>query len=75
MIKKYEVESIIKDALEELNGMLSKPKYENDERTVYQAHVEEDENGDMIFSFKEDIMGEDVDRYRIKIEYIFKGYK
>ena len=70
MIKKYEVETIIKNALEELDGMLSKPNYEDGKCTVFESLVKEDENGDLIFSFKEDFLSEDIDRYRIKIEYM-----
>ena len=70
MIKKYEVESIIKVALEELDGLLSKPKYEDGMQTVYEATVEEDGYGNLIFSFKEDCLSDDVDKYRIKIEYM-----
>lgn len=70
MLKKYEVEEIIKDALMELDGMLSPPDYEDGKSTVYGVSIEDDENGDMIFSFKEDYAGEDIDKYRIKIERI-----
>lgn len=70
MIKKYEVETIIRNALEELDGMLSKPDYEDGKCTVYEASVAEDEKGDLIFSFKEDFLSDDIDRYRIKIEYM-----
>lgn len=69
MIKKYEVETIIKDALMDLDGMLSEPDYEDGKCTVYEASVVRDENGDLIFSFKEDCFSNDVDNYRIKVEY------
>lgn len=70
MLKKYEVEEIIKDALMELDGRLSPPYYEDGKSTVYEAFIYNDENGDMIFSFKEDYTGKDIDKYRIKIERI-----
>ena len=70
MIKKHEVERIIMDALEELNGQLSEPKYEEGSCTIFEASVEKDENGDLIFSFKEDCLSKTIDKYRIKIEYI-----
>ena len=73
MIKKYEVENIIKNALLELDGMFSEPVYRNNEdvptQTVYEATVEEDSNGDLIFTFKEDCLSKSYDRYKIKIEY------
>lgn len=68
MIKKYEVETIIKNALEDLDGLLSKPDQDG-KCTLYEASVKEDENGDLIFLFKEDCFANDVDEYKIKIEY------
>ena len=70
MLKKYEVETIIKNALTELDGMLSPPNYEDGKSTVYEASVEENENGELIFTFKEDFLSNDVDKYKIKIEYM-----
>lgn len=69
MIKKYEVETIIKNALEDLDGLLSKPD-ENGKCTVYESSVMEDENGNLIFTFKEDCFSKDTDKYIIKIEYM-----
>lgn len=69
MIKKYEVEAIIRNALEELDGMLSPPNYNNGKSTVYESVVTEDENGDLIFIFKEDCFSDDTDKYRIKVTY------
>ena len=40
MIKQYEVEEIITRALEELNGVFSKPD-ENGNRSLYEATVED----------------------------------
>ena len=68
MIKKYEVETIIKNALEDLDGLLSKPDQDG-KCTLYEASVTEDKNGDLIFTFKEDYFSSDVDNYRIKVEY------
>lgn len=70
MMKKYEVEEIIKNALEELNGKIVDSKLGDGTSTVFEASVEEDENGDLIFLFKEDMFSEYTDRYRIKIEYM-----
>lgn len=73
MIKKYEVKHIIKSALENLDGIISKPTYFDNEKvptyTIHEAKVEEDINGDLIFIFKEDYTSEECDKYRIKIEY------
>ena len=75
MIKKCDVEEIIKATLEELDGKLfkytHKDKYQKEPiQTLYEAKVEEDENGDLIFSLKEDCLSEQTDKYRIKIEMI-----
>ena len=75
MIKKYEVENIIKDALEELDGKMSKPRYDGNLCTIYESSVSEDENGDLIFSFKEDILDKEIDKYRIKIEYMSNDHQ
>lgn len=69
MIKKYEVKEIIKYALEQLDGRLSKPNYEDNKCTAFEASVEEDKNGDLIFAFKEDCFSDDIDRYRIRVTY------
>lgn len=71
MLKKYEVETIIEDALMELDSQVSEPDCETGKCSLYGASIEEDENGDMIFTFKEDVDSDDApDRYRIRIEYI-----
>lgn len=70
MIKKHEVKQIIANALKDLDGMISDPKDEDNKSTIFEASVEEDENGDLIFSFKEDTLSENIDRYRIKIDLI-----
>ena len=48
MIKRYEVEEIITRALEELNGVFSKPD-ENGNRSLYEATVEDKGNGILEF--------------------------
>ena len=70
MLAKWEVMEIITQAFEELYGMLSKPDYETGKCDVCEAKVVEDDNGDLIFTFKEDCLSSDkTDKYRIKIEY------
>ena len=71
MLKKYHVEKIISDALMELDSQVSEPDCETGKWTLYGASIEKDENGDMIFTFKEDVDSDDKpDRYRIRIEYM-----
>ena len=70
MLAKWEVKEIITQALEALDCMLSKPDYETGKYYVYEAKVVEDDNGDLIFTFKEDCLSSDEpDKYRIKVEY------
>ena len=70
MLAEWEVKEIITQAFEELDGMLSKPDYETGKCDVCEAKVVEDDNGDLIFTFKEDCLSSDKpDKYRIKIEY------
>ena len=70
MIKRYEIENIIENALEELNGKLSKPD-ENNKCTVFEADINKTQSGEIFFSFKEDIFDNDEEpqRFRIRIEY------
>lgn len=70
MLKKYEVENIITNALEALDGLLSKPDADG-KCTVYESQVEKDDVGNLILVFKEDCLGDNIsDKYRIKVEYI-----
>lgn len=70
MLKKYEVENQIRAALEEWDGIISDKPDENGYYTIFESKVIEDDNGDLILSFKEDCLSDDKpDKYRIKIEY------
>ena len=70
MLKKYEVENQIRAALEEWDGLMSDKPDEDGYYTMFESKVVEDENGDLILSFKEDALSDDKpDKYRIKIEY------
>ena len=69
MIKRYEVEEIIRNALTDIDGGISKPD-DNGNRTVFEAKVERDGNGDLIFTFKEDCTLDDYVQYKINIEWI-----
>ena len=70
MIKKHDVKMIIRNALEELDRKISEIK-NVDGPSVYEAHVDEDENGNLIFSFKENCLSNTADIYKISIEYIW----
>ena len=70
MLKKYEVENKIREALEEWDGIMCDKPDENGDYTIFESKIIEDDNGDLILIFKEDFLSEDKpDKYRIKIEY------
>ncbi len=68
MIRQYEVEDIIENALCDLNGKLSKPDEKN-KCTMFEADTDKTQSGEILFSFKEDIMSDDSpDKFRIRVE-------
>lgn len=68
MIRQYEVEDIIEIALCDLNGKLSKPDEKN-KCTVFEADTDKTQSGEILFSFKEDIMSDDTpDKFRIRVD-------
>lgn len=70
MIRLYEVEDIIENALCDLNGKLSKPNYDTNECTVFEADTDKTQSGEILFSFKENIFDgdEEPQRFRIRVE-------
>ena len=68
MIKTHEVKSIIRGALEELNGQEVDSKLCHEMLNIMESSVEEDEDGNLIFSFKEDFRSSHTDKYKISIE-------
>lgn len=71
MLKKYEIETMIINAFEDLDGKLSKPDCETGKCTLFEATSEFDENGDIILTFKEDFLDDRyVDKYRVHIELL-----
>lgn len=70
MLKNYEVENQIIAALEEWDGLTSDKPDQDGYYTIFESKVVKDDNGDLILSFKEDVLSDDKpDKYRIKIEY------
>ena len=64
MLKKYEVESLIIGAFDELDGMV------DDDGRLFEAKTEFDEDRNLILIFNEDSLSDNKpDKYRIKIEY------
>lgn len=72
MLKKYEVETIIRDALLELDGVVSDKPNEDGTYDLYFADVSMDDDRNIVLAFDTYIGNEkiDTDRYRIHIEYM-----
>lgn len=72
MLKKYEVETIIKDALLEMDGVISDKPNEDGTYNLYFADVSEDDDHNIVLTFDTYVGNEkiDTDKYRIKVEYI-----
>ena len=66
MIKIHEVKSIIKDALEKLNGNVN-DKMCDGRFTIFESTVKEDLYGNLLFTFKEDDQSNDEDLYVISV--------
>lgn len=72
MLKKYEVETMIKNALLEMDGVFSDKPNEDGTYDLYFADVAEDDNHNIVLTFDTYIGNEkiDIDKYRIKVEYM-----
>lgn len=72
MLKKYEVETIIRNALLEMDGVLSDKPDQDGNYEMYFADVSEDDDHNILLTFNTYVGNEKVeaDRYKIKVEYI-----
>ena len=72
MLKKYEVEAMIKSVLLEMDGILSDKPNEDGTYDLYFADVFEDNEHNIIFTFDTYIENKKVetDKYKIKVEYM-----
>ena len=72
MLKKYEVETIIKNALFELDGLSSDRPNEDGTYDLYFADISEDDEHNIVLTFDTYVENEKVetDRYKIKVEYM-----
>lgn len=72
MLKKYEVETIIKNTLLEMDGILSDKPNEDGTYDLYFADVSEDDEHNIILIFDTYIGNKKVetDKYKIKVEYM-----
>lgn len=71
MLKKYEVETIIKNALLEMDGVFSDKPNEDGTYDLYFVDVSEDDDNNIVLIFDTYVGNEKIetDRYKIKIEY------
>ena len=72
MLKKYEVETIIRNALLEIDGILSDKPDQDGNYEMYFADVTEDDDNNIVLTFDTYVGNEKIEtyRYKIKIEYI-----
>ena len=79
MLKKYEVETIIKNALLEMDGVLSDKPNEDGTYDLYFADVSEDDDHNIVLTFDTYVGNKKIetDIYKIKVEYgeVNKGCK
>ena len=72
MLKKYEVETIIKDALLQMDGVISDKLNEDGTYNLYFADVSEDDEHNIVLIFDTYAGGKKIetDKYKIKVEYM-----
>ena len=72
MLKKYEVETIIKDALLQMDGVMSNDMNEDGTYDLYFADVSEDDDHNIALIFETYSCGKKIetDKYKIKVEYM-----
>lgn len=71
MLKKYEIETMIKNALLEMDGVFSDKPNEDGTYDLYFADVSEDDDNNIVLTFDTYVGNEKVetDIYKIKVEY------
>lgn len=72
MLKKYEVETMIKNALLEMDGVFSDKPNEDGIYDLYFADVSEDDDNNIVLTFDTYIGNEKIetDKYKIIVEYM-----
>lgn len=72
MLKKYEVETMIRDALLEMDGVFSDKPDQDGNYEMYFADVSEDDDHNIVLTFDTYVGNEKIetDRYKIKVEYM-----
>ena len=72
MLKKYEVETMIKDALLQMDGVMSDKMNEDGTYDLYFADVSEDDEHHIVLIFDTYAGGKKIetDKYKIRVEYM-----
>ena len=72
MLNKYEVETIIKNALLEMDGVISDKLNKDGTYDLYFADVSEDDDNNIVLTFDTYIGNKKIetDKYKIKVEYM-----
>lgn len=72
MLKKYEVETMIKNALLEIDGIFSDKPNEDGRYDLYFADISEDDDNNIVLTFDTYIGNEKIetDKYKIIVEYM-----
>ena len=72
MLKKYEVETMIRNALLEMDGVRSDKPDQDGNYEMYFADVSEDDDHNIMLTFDTYVRNEKIetDRFKIKVEYM-----
>ena len=72
MLKKYEIELIIKNALLEMDGALSDKPNEDGTYESYSVDISSDEDNNILLKFDTYVENKKVesDKYKIKVEFV-----
>ena len=72
MLKKYEIELIIKNALLEMDGVLSDKPNEDGTYELYSVDISSDEDNNILLKFDTYVENKKVesDKYKIKVEFV-----
>ena len=72
MLKKYEVEAMIKNTLLKMDGVLSDKPNEDGTYDLYFVDVSEDDDHNIVLTFDTYVGNTNIetDKYKIKVEYI-----
>ena len=77
MLYKYEIKTMIENALLEMDGVLSDKPDQDGNYEMYFADVSEDDDHNIVLTFDTYVGNEmvETDTYRIKVEHVFSSCK